>query len=104
MMGIRINRSEKERPDRFAPNGIGGSTGGAPALGPRDQISDSEIDQRGKLKVLRGHPSSFKTAYNLALQPEMSRCARRSSESFMSLPILDGYRGGDGKSAVVRNN
>ena len=51
MMGIKINRSEKERSDPFAPNGIGGSIGAAPAVGPRDQMSDSEIDQQGKLKV-----------------------------------------------------
>src|SRR5260370_35896799 len=67
MMGVKINRSEKERPDRFAPNGIGGSTGGAPALGPRDQISDSEIDQRGKLKVFEEVIlPHLNAAYNLA--------------------------------------
>ena len=110
MMGIKINRSEKERPDRFAPNGIGGSIGGAPALGPRDQISDSEIDQRGKLKVFEEVVlPHLNAAYNLArwLTRNEQDAQDVVQESYLrAFRFFDGYRGGDGKSwllAVVRN-
>ena len=110
MMGIKINRSEKERPDRFAPNGIGGSIGGASALGPRDQISDSEIDQRGKLKVFEEVIlPHLNAAYNLArwLTRNEQDAQDVVQESYLrAFRFFDGYRGGDGKSwllEVVRN-
>lgn len=110
MMGVKINRSEKEWPDRFAPNGVGGSIGGAPALGARDQMSDSEIDQPGKLKafeeVILPH---LNAAYNLArwLTRNEQDAQDVVQESYLrAFRFFDGYRGGDGKSwllAVVRN-
>ena len=110
MMGIKINRSEKERPDRFAPNGIGGSIGGASSLGPRDQMSDSEIDQRGKLKVFEEVIlPHLNAAYNLArwLTRNEQDAQDVVQESYLrAFRFFDGYRGGDGKSwllAVVRN-
>ncbi len=110
MMGVKINRSEKERPDRFAPNGIGGSIGGAPALGPRDRMSDSEIDQRGKLKVFEEVIlPHLNAAYNLArwLTRNEQDAQDVVQESYLrAFRFFDGYRGGDGKSwllAVVRN-
>ena len=111
MMGVKINRSEKERPDRFAPNGLGGSIGGAPALGPPDQMSDSEIDQRGKLKVFEEVIlPHLNAAYNLArwLTRNEQDAQDVVQESYLrAFRFFDGYRGGDGKSwllAVVRNS
>src|SRR5258707_3942477 len=105
MMGIKINRSEKERPDRFAPDGIGGSIGGAPALGPRDQMSDSEIDQRGKLKVFEEVIlPHLNAAYNLArwLTRNWQDAQDVVQESCLrAFRFFDGFRGGDGRFRLL---
>ena len=111
-MGVKINRSERERPERFAPNGDAGSTGVALPFRPgaRDHTSDSEIDQRARLKlfeeVVLPHLSA---AYNLArwLTRNEQDAQDVVQESYLrAFRFFDGYRGGDGKSwlfAVVRN-
>jgi len=110
MMGVKINRSEKERPDRFAPNA--GPTGAALPFGPgaRDHMSDSEIDQRGKLKVFEEVIlPHLNAAYNLArwLTRNEEDAQDVVQESYLrAFRFFDGYRGGDGRSwllAVVRN-
>ena len=110
MMGVKINRSEKERPDRFAPNGIGGSIGGAPALGPPDQMSDSETDQREKLQLFEETIlPHLNAAYKLArwLTGNEHDAQDVVQEAYLrAFRFFDSFKGGDGKSwllAVVRN-
>ncbi len=112
MMGVEITRSENERPERFAPNGDAGSIPGRVSFGPeaREPMTNSEIDQRGKLKVFEEVIlPHLNAAYNLArwLTRNEQDAQDVVQESYLrAFRFFDGYRGGDGKSwllAVVRN-
>jgi len=108
MMGVNINRSENERSERVAPSSIAGKVSfGAEA---RDHMSNSEIDQRGKLKVFEEVIlPHLNAAYNLArwLTRNEQDAQDVVQEAYLrAFRFFDGYRGGDGKSwllAVVRN-
>jgi RNA polymerase sigma-70 factor (ECF subfamily) len=112
MTGVKINGSEKEGPERVAPHGDPGPIAGRMCSGPkaRDHMSNSEMDQPGKLKsfeeIILPH---LNAAYNLArwLTRNDQDAQDVVQESYLrAFRFFDGYRGGDGKSwllAVVRN-
>jgi RNA polymerase sigma factor (sigma-70 family) len=112
MMGVKISRSGDERSERVAPNGDAASIGGKVSFGAeaRDHMSNSEIDQRGKLKVFEEVIlPHLNAAYNLArwLTRNEQDAQDVVQEAYLrAFRFFDGYRGGDGKSwllAVVRN-
>lgn len=112
MTGVKIHRSEKERSERFVPNGDADSIAGRMSSGPkaRDHMSNSEMDQPGKLKIFEEIIlPHLNAAYNLArwLTRNEQDAQDVVQESYLrAFRFFDGYRGGDGKSwllAVVRN-
>ena len=112
MRGTQITEIQKKQSDGFAPFWSAGSTGGRMSAGPEagDHVSNSEIDQRGRLKVFEEVIlPHLNAAYNLArwLTRNEQDAQDVVQEAYLrAFRFFDGYKGGDGKSwllAVVRN-